>query len=208
METLIAIATVAAIACLGIMSPGPDFVAVTYTAVTGSRRSAAAVATGVVLGNGIWAGAALLGVRALFALFPSLFLLIKTLGALYLLWLGVGLLRSARKPLPESGTQSASGSWVGYFSNGLSTTMANPKAAIYYASALSSAAPANASFMLLLAMLAAVLVVATLWFSVVVMVLSTPKASAAFRRFKVYFETLFGVLLVTFGLRQLLARVN
>jgi threonine/homoserine/homoserine lactone efflux protein len=202
METLIAIATVAAIACLGIMSPGPDFVAVTYTAVTGSRRSAAAVAAGVVLGNGIWAGAALLGVGALFALFPSLFLLIKTLGALYLLWLGVGLLRNARKPLPESGTR------VGYFSKGLSTTMANPKAAIYYASALSSAAPANASFMLLLAMLAAVLVVATLWFSVVVMVLSTPKASAAFRRFKVYFESLFGLLLVSFGLRQLLARVN
>jgi threonine efflux protein len=208
METLIAIATVAAIACLGIMSPGPDFVAVTYTAVTGSRRSAAAVAAGVVLGNGIWAGAALLGVGALFALFPSLFLLIKTLGALYLLWLGVGLLRNARKPLPASGTQSASGSWVGYFSKGLSTTMANPKAAIYYASALSSAAPANASFMLLLAMLAAVLVMAALWFSVVVLVLSTPKASAAFRRFKVYFESLFGVLLVTFGLRQLLARVN
>lgn len=112
METLIAIATVAAIACLGILSPGPDFVAVTYTAVTGSRRSAAAVAAGVVLGNGIWAGAALLGVMA------------------------------------------------------------------------------------------------SLWFSVVVLALSTPKASAAFRRFKVYFESLFGLLLVTSGLRQLLARVN
>lgn len=206
MEAFLAIATVAAIACVGILSPGPDFVAVTYAAVTGSRRSAAAVASGVVLGNGLWAGAALLGVGTLFALFPSLFIVIKTFGALYLLWLGIKLLRGARKPLPTGALGVAVGSHWAQFSKGLSTTMANPKAAIYYASALSTAAPASASWWLLAAMLLAVVAVATAWFAVVVLVLSTPKAAAAFRRFKVYFESLFGCLLVAFGLRQLLAR--
>jgi threonine efflux protein len=206
MEALLAIATVAAIACIGILSPGPDFVAVTYAAVTGSRRSAAAVAAGVVLGNGIWAGAALLGVGTLFALFPSLFFAIKTFGALYLLWLGVQLLRNARRPMSEAGSGGAAASLGAAFSKGLSTTMSNPKAAIYYASALSSAAPPSASWWLLGAMLLAVVVVATVWFSVVVLVLSSPRAGAAFRRFKVVFESFFGVLLVAFGLRQLLGR--
>jgi len=101
-EALFAIVTVAAISGVGILSPGPDFIAVTFAAVTASRRHAAAVATGVVIGNGIWAGAALLGVGTLFALFPSLFVAIKTFGALYLLWLGIQLLLNARKPLRTS----------------------------------------------------------------------------------------------------------
>lgn len=206
MEALLAIATVAAISGVGILSPGPDFIAVSYASIAGSRRDAAAVAAGVVLGNGIWAGAALLGVGSLFALFPSIFLTIKTLGALYLLWLGVQLLRNARKPFPASGPGTMAGPLAAKFSKGLSTTMSNPKAAIYYASALSSAAPAAASFALLAGMLLTVIVVASVWFATVVYVLSTPKAAAAFRRFKVYFESFFGILLVSFGLRQMVAR--
>jgi threonine/homoserine/homoserine lactone efflux protein len=205
-EALLAIATVAAISCVGILSPGPDFIAVSYASITGSRRDAAAVAAGVVIGNGIWAGAALLGVGTLFALFPSVFITIKTLGALYLLWLGVQLLRNARRPFPAGGSGAMSGSLAAKLSRGLSTTMSNPKAAIYYASALSSAAPAAASLTLLAGMLLTVIVVAAVWFATVVCVLSTPKAAAAFRRFKVYFESFFGVLLVSFGLRQMVAR--
>lgn len=206
MESIHALWTVAAIAAVGIMSPGPDFLAVSYAAITGLRRDAAAVAAGVVLGNGIWAGAALLGVGALFALFPSLFLAIKLSGAAYIAWLGIQLLRSARTPLPQRTAADPSMSLGTSFAKGLSTTMANPKAALYYASALSSAAPENASMLLLGWMLTAVVAVAVIWFSLVVLVLSTPRAGNAFRRFKVYFESLFGVLLLAFGLKQFLSR--
>ena len=206
MESIHALWTVAAIASVGIMSPGPDFLAVSYAAITGLRRDAAAVAAGVVLGNGIWAGAALLGVGALFALFPSLFLAIKLSGAAYIAWLGIQLLRSARTPLPERTAADPSMSLGASFAKGLSTTMANPKAALYYASALSSAAPENASMLLLGWMLTVVVAVAIVWFSLVVFVLSTPRAGNAFRRFKVYFESLFGVLLLAFGLKQFLSR--
>ena len=207
-EALLAIATVAAISCVGILSPGPDFIAVSYASMTGSRRDAAAVAAGVVIGNGIWAGAALLGVGTIFALFPSVFLVIKTAGALYLLWLGVQLLRNARKPFPEGGSGAMSGTRAARFSKGLSTTLSNPKAAIYYASALSSAAPAAAGLALLAGMLLTVIVVASAWFATVVYVLSRPTAAEAFRRFKVYFESFFGILLVSFGLRQMIARFS
>jgi threonine/homoserine/homoserine lactone efflux protein len=206
MESIYALWTVAAIAAVGIMSPGPDFLAVSYAAITGMRRDAAAVAAGVVLGNGLWAGAALLGVGALFTLFPSLFLVIKLCGAAYIAWLGIQLLRSARTPLPERTAADPSMSLGTSFAKGLSTTMANPKAALYYASALSSAAPENASMLLLGWMLTVVVAVAVIWFSVVVLVLSTPRASSAFRRFKVYFESLFCVLLLAFGLKQFLSR--
>jgi len=206
LESIHAILTVAAISAVGIMSPGPDFLAVSYTSITGRKSSAVAVASGVVLGNGIWAGAALLGVGALFALFPSLFLIVKMCGATYIAWLGIQLLRSARKPVPVMAESGAPASNWAMFAKGLSTTMANPKAALYYASALSSAAPEHASLLLLTLMVVAVVAMAAIWFSIVILVLSTERASNAFRRFKVYFESLFGVLLLAFGIRQWLSR--
>ncbi len=206
MENLWAIGTVMLIALVGIMSPGPDFIAVSYTAITGSRRNAIPVALGVVLGNGLWAGAALLGVGALFALFPSLFWVIKTLGALYFVWLGVKLLRSARKPLPEHRGESVAGSLPGLFMQGFSTTLSNPKAAIYYASALSTAAPASADWWLLSAMILTVIGTAGLWFACVILLFSNRTAAAVFRRFKAVFESIFGGILIFFGLRQLFAR--
>ena len=206
MESITPVLTVAAISAMGIMSPGPDFLAVSHTSITGPRRNAVAVASGVVLGNGIWAGAALLGVSALFTLFPTLFMVIKMCGAAYIAWLGIQLLRSANKPLPIATESASSSSILANVARGLSTTMANPKAALYYASALSSAAPENASLSLLALMVAAVVAIAAIWFSIVVLVLSTKPAGNAFRRFKIYFESLFGVLLLAFGIRQLLSR--
>jgi threonine/homoserine/homoserine lactone efflux protein len=48
-ETLRALVAVSALAAVGIMSPGPDFVVVIYTAMTGARRRAGWVASGVVV---------------------------------------------------------------------------------------------------------------------------------------------------------------
>lgn len=72
MDTLRALVAVSALAAVGIMSPGPDFVVVSYTAMTGARRRAGWVASGVVLGNAVWAAAAVLGLGALLGLAPTL----------------------------------------------------------------------------------------------------------------------------------------
>ncbi|TAG66153.1 MAG: hypothetical protein EAZ24_16345 [Burkholderiales bacterium] len=197
--------TVAIIAAIGNMSPGPDFVAVTYASVVRGRASAALVALGVVFGNGLWAGAALFGVAALFTLFPTMFVLIKTAGALYLCYLGYKLLRYARVPYDVAGGATQSSPWSA-FRSGLATTLSNPKAAIYYASALSTAAPASATWFELSLMLTVVIAVSGAWFATVVLVLSTQRAANAFRRFKVYFESLFGALLLGFCLKQLFAK--
>lgn len=202
MESITTLITLAGIAAMGIMTPGPDFVAVSHASLTAGRAQASCVAVGVVLGNGIWAGAALFGVGVLFTLFPTFFIGFKVLGGAYLIWMGIKMLRAARTNLvatPDSIEPSLGRGAL----KGLSTTLANPKAAIYYASALSTVAPADASLQLLLLMLLTVIGVATLWFSCVVFLLSTPKASAMYQRFKLYLESLFGSLIIVFGARQL-----
>ena len=197
--------TLAGIAALGIMSPGPDFLAVTHAAVTSSRYHAASVATGVVLGNGVWAGAALFGVGALFSLFPTFFVAFKVIGGSYLIWMGLKMILGAKKPLESKNTAVTTSQLKG-FVKGFAVTMANPKAAIYYASALTAVAPKDASFALLAVMVAVVFCVAAVWFTCVVMFLSTSKASAVYKRIKTYLEVSFGSLILLFGIRQIFYR--
>ena len=205
MEIIAVLFTLASIAALGIMSPGPDFLAVTHASVTSTRLHAAFVASGVVLGNAVWAGAALFGVGTLFILFPAFFLIFKVVGGSYLVWMGFRMIRNAKAPLESTKKTSPDGNFKG-FTRGFSTTMANPKAAIYYASALTTVAPANASFALLLLMVSVVFFVAALWFTFVVLFLSTPKASTIYKCIKTYLEAIFGTLIMLFGLKQILSR--
>jgi len=48
--------------------------------------------------------------------------------------------------------------------------------------------------------------VAATWFTCVVLFLSTKRASVLYRSIKVYLETVFGTLIMLFGLRQILSR--
>ncbi|EPJ43202.1 MAG: hypothetical protein OFPI_43900 [Osedax symbiont Rs2] len=205
MDITVMLLTLAGIAALGVMSPGPDFIAVTHAAVSSSKKQAGAVAAGVVLGNGIWAAAALFGVGTLFILFPTLFIAFKVIGGSYLIFMGYRMLRQAKTPMSSTTAKSAPG-LLASFVKGFSATIANPKAAIFYASALTAVAPLDASYGLLSLMVLVVLCVATVWFACVVLFLSTPKASAFYKNIKVYLESVFGSLIMFFGINQILSR--
>ncbi len=66
---------------------------------------------------------------------PGLFLGVKIAGALYLAWMGFGLLRGAIKPAPASETPKVR---IGGspFAQGLVSTVLNPKVAIFFLAAL------------------------------------------------------------------------
>jgi threonine/homoserine/homoserine lactone efflux protein len=199
-ETVRALVAVFALAAVGIMSPGPDFVVVSYTAMTGARRRAGWVASGVVVGNAMWATAAILGLSALLALAPTLFVVFKIAGAGYLMWLGIKLIRGARIPLPTEVVPGEASGTFASLAKGFMTTLANPKAAVFYASVLTAALPSSPPSGLVVGTVAGVVLVATVWFTIVVIVLSTARASSLFRRRKVWVETSFGSILAGFGL--------
>lgn len=201
-----ALASLAAIYLLGVMSPGPNFVAVTQRAVTRSRAEALCLVAGIVAVGGLWAGAALLGIGAVFQAFPVAFWTVKTGGALYLLWFGWRLLRNAGSraagaapdaPAPRAGLWRA-------FASGLAVHLSNPKSAVFYASIFSAAVPREAGWPTLAAMLALVLLLGGLWYGGVALVLSMPHLNAAFRRAKAWIDRLCGAALVLFAARLLI----
>lgn len=69
---------------LGVISSGPNFVVVAQRALTGGRAEAFATIVGAALVSGLWAGASLFGLTIIFKLFPWMHLLLRIVGAAYL----------------------------------------------------------------------------------------------------------------------------
>jgi threonine/homoserine/homoserine lactone efflux protein len=78
-----------------IMLPGPDQALITRNALVGGRSGGLVTMVGGVLGVTVHAGAAAIGLSALLLASAEAFTVLKTVGAAYLIWLGVQMIRSA-----------------------------------------------------------------------------------------------------------------
>lgn len=85
-----------------LLIPGPTVLLVLSYALSKGRSVAVASATGVALGDLVAMTASLLGLGALVLASATLFTVLKWVGAVYLIWLGIKLLRSA----PSGGLQA------------------------------------------------------------------------------------------------------
>src|SRR5262245_39865309 len=74
--------------------PGPDTAVVMKNALLGGRRGGIATSAGVATGLTVWTIAAALGIAALLQASSVAFLALKIVGAAYLVWLGIQLLRT------------------------------------------------------------------------------------------------------------------
>ena len=114
------------------LSPGPDMALIASRSATLGFRAGAAAALGVGAGCGVHIAAAALGLSALLAGSERAFLLLRWLGAAYLLWLGAGLWRQrAAAAAPAVSGQGGSG-WRGPFVQGFLTNALNPKVALFF----------------------------------------------------------------------------
>nr|WP_268262449.1 LysE family transporter [Pseudomonas morbosilactucae] len=95
-----AVLTVFLVYLAGVVIPGPNFVAVVHKAVAATRSEALALVAGIVLVNLFWSTCALAGLSLVFAAFPWAALVVKVLGAAYLIGFGLRLLINAGKTTP------------------------------------------------------------------------------------------------------------
>lgn len=134
----IAAATVLAI------TPGLDTAIVLNTAIANGNRAALMAAIGVGLGCLFWGGAVSLGLAAVLQASDTAYTTIKYLGALYLLWMGIGLLLRPRStclaslPVSEQGGARA-------FTKGLAANLLNPKVGVFYLTFLPQFVPPGAN---------------------------------------------------------------
>ena len=86
--------TFAAASMVLLLIPGPTVILVASYAMAQGRRVALATALGVAAGDFVAMSASLLGLGALVLASATLFTVLKWIGAAYLVWLGIGLLRA------------------------------------------------------------------------------------------------------------------
>jgi threonine/homoserine/homoserine lactone efflux protein len=116
------------------MSPGPDTLVVAGHSAHGGLRAGLAAVAGIVTG-GLWYMALIgLGLLTLLAAWPALFVAAKIVGAGYLAYLGLRLLRSALDPTPA--TSDAPLALGRPFRQAFFTNALNPKVALFYLAAL------------------------------------------------------------------------
>lgn len=114
-----------------LLIPGPTVLLVLSYALSKGRSVAAASAAGVALGDLVAMSASLAGLGALVLTSATLFTALKWAGAVYLIWLGIKLLRSAPSGglnLPESDDITASR----VFRHTAAVTALNPKSIAFF----------------------------------------------------------------------------
>jgi threonine/homoserine/homoserine lactone efflux protein len=115
------------------ITPGPDTLYIVGRSSTQGWRGGAFAALGVGAGTLVHICAAALGLSALLAASAAAFTTVKIIGAIYLLYVGIGLIRSARaiRSAPIAADHRAI-STRGIFVQGFLTNVLNPKVALFF----------------------------------------------------------------------------
>ena len=194
---LLALASVWAIV---VISPGPDFVATVHHAVSRSRRDGLLVALGIATSTTIWVTVSIVGLGILFARFSWLVEIIRTVGALYLTYLGMKMLWKARhhrrETEPEASQKRGSAWRVGFL-----TDLSNPKAAAFFGSLFAVFLPAHSPLWLQVASVVVVVTIAACWYGTVACVFSFGPIARGYSRVKKWIDYVTGGILVVLGVR-------
>jgi threonine/homoserine/homoserine lactone efflux protein len=111
--------------------PGPDSLLIMTRSATQGWRAGVAACWGIGAGVMVHVFAAAVGLSAILATSATAFLMVKYIGAAYIIWMAIGLLRSktggeakvvAAPPLPYSKI----------FAQGFLTNVLNPKVALFF----------------------------------------------------------------------------
>ena len=125
-------ATFAAASVALLLIPGPTVLMVLSYAIAQGRRVALATVAGVALGDFLAMTASLAGLGALVLASATLFTILKWAGALYLVWLGIGMIRGAPAARlgPLGDVEPAGAAQV--FAHAATVTALNPKSIAFF----------------------------------------------------------------------------
>ncbi|WP_157246025.1 LysE family translocator [Nonomuraea typhae] len=112
---------------IAMITPGPDMLFVLGCGMRGGPRAGLLATAGVAVSEAVHVAVAAAGLAALFAAVPVAFTVVRVAGAAYLIYLGVQMIRNARRGQDDLPPVGAGMSGRRAFLNGLLTNLLNPK---------------------------------------------------------------------------------
>jgi threonine/homoserine/homoserine lactone efflux protein len=128
LETLISFSIAAFLLCI---SPGPSNLYILARSMAQGSHTGAVAAAGMALGSLIYVVISVLGLATLFLMAPILYVMIKIVGALYLLYLGFHYFKQANHHHPQQ-VLPAPMTMPKIFKQSLVVELTNPKTALFF----------------------------------------------------------------------------
>lgn len=201
MDIIISYLGILGVLSLGIMSPGPSFVLVARTSVAVSRRNGLTTAIGMGLGSAVFASLTLLGLQAVLLSVPPLYMLLKVLGGIYLIYLAIVIWRNSRQSVDLKSASKNSADLYNSFKLGLITQLSNPKTAIFYGSIFAALLPPNLPDITLLILVSTIFFLEAGWYSLVAFVLSSKTPRQIYLNLKQILDRLASGVIGVLGLK-------
>lgn len=182
------------------VSPGPDFILVTRSALLGSRRNAMFTAAGIVAGCAVHASYCALGLALIITQNLLVFSTIRYLGAAYLIYIGARALFSkpgSTSAAPVAGARSAGGAFV----QGFLCNLLNPKLALFLLSLFTQFVSIEASTTEKALVSMVFLAEAVIYWPLLVLLLQSSAIRAVFQDLHRVVDRICGALLLGLGVK-------
>jgi leucine efflux protein len=187
-----------------LLIPGPGNLALVTSTGKGGIRGGLAATLGVIAGDQVLMWLAVAGVAALLAAYPTAFHAVQWLGAVYLGWLGLRMLRAKPGDAPILHIRPRQ-----FFRQALFITLLNPKAIVFYMAFFPLFVdPARHQGLTTFAVMALTIAALTFLYGLTATLLTHFLAERlrANPRVKTTLEKLAGVFLIAFGIKLAISR--
>lgn len=180
---------------VALLSPGPDFFLLTGYAI---RHRIMGIVTGITTGNALYILLAIIGWSELREM-PNLFVIIELAGAVYLLWIGSRLCRSQPEGIVLNAVTVQCPSIPAQFLLGLTSSLLNPKNALFYLALMTSLLGADVTILQQSICGLWMVSVVFIWNILVILFIGLPTIQYYLKRRIYIFERSAGIILICFS---------
>lgn len=179
-------------------SPGPALLVAIRTSLSNGRTAGISLGCGLAFMAAAWTLMALFGLNGIFKLFPWAYVVAKTIGAFYLLYIAWKSWKGAKDPIMEAPRAKANALFDGFLIN-----LLNPKSVLFAAAVLVVIFPPDMTILEKTAIAFNQFVAEIIFYSGVSFLMSTESVNKRYLRAKVYFDRFSAVILGVLGIRLL-----
>ncbi|MGR5149041.1 LysE family translocator [Photobacterium alginatilyticum] len=215
MHELTPFVTLLTVHVIALLSPGPDFALVVQNAGRYGRQTGVTIALGLSLGILLHSILSITGASLLIREQPALFAMLQAAGGGYLLWLGIGAIKSVLQLVWHKGGADSSqvparqliGNRKQALAKGFTTNILNPKALVFFLSLLSTLVPADMSVAGKATAISLLWLTSFLWFATLAWLLTGQRLQQKIQQWTPFIDGLCGLLFVSIGSMILLRLV-
>ena len=191
---------IAVIQFVGWATPGPNHLTIITASVPAGRPAGLRAGMGIAAGALTWSLIAVSGIAVVFDLMPPLYIALRVIGAVYLVYMGINAFRAATQGgVFRLEPDISSPATTAPFRTAFLVMMTNPKAVLFFGSILTAFIPPDGPHWLMLVIALQIGILAAILNGFAALFFSSGPVMRAFQNASYVTSVLFGVLFCGLG---------